>query len=55
MFEIFEFIMDNLVHIIIVSIIFFTSLVVFSMLNGSKSEDIRDKPIEKIVTIESMI
>ena len=49
-----KFLIDNLLNIMIVSILFLGLLVLFTMLNGNIS-NIKDKPIEKIVTIESMI
>ena len=58
MLEVLQFLIDNLAYIVIVSIIFLSLLVIFPMLNGNLNgnlSDIKDKPIEKIVTIESMI
>ena len=52
MLEVLQFLLDNLVYIVIGSILFLSLLVIFSMLNGDIS-NIKDKPIEKIVTIES--
>ena len=54
MLEVFLFVIDNLLNIMIVSILFLGLLVLFTMLNGDIS-NIKDKPIEKIVTIESMV
>ncbi len=54
MLEVFLFVIDNLLNIMIVSILFLGLLVLFTMLNGNIS-NIKDKPIEKIVTIESMV
>jgi len=50
-----RFIIDNLAYIIILVIFIFGLIIGFSMLNGEINDDIYSKPIEKIVTIESMI
>ena len=51
MLELFKFFIDNLVYIIILSIILLVLLVISSMINRDLT-DIHDKPIQKIVTIE---
>lgn len=50
-----QFFIDNLAYIIICIIIFFSLLIIISMLNGGLNIDSKDKPIKKVVTIESMI
>ena len=54
MLKLLQFLLDNLVYIIMGSIVFLSLLVIISMLDIEFS-DIKEKQIKKIVTIESMI
>lgn len=53
MLELLQFFIENLVYIIIGSIIFLSLMVLISMLDINFS-DIKEKQIKKIVTIESI-